>query len=167
VLRVACSVLSQHGMCDTHIGGRSRPANHACQPHFAHRARSHRLGGAPGGTVLDIGRPRGRELRALCGMEPESGFALTHFKHETSQVRCAMLQSSLHGLSNSRWWCRVWRFLKAAIDNRLRCHSSQMRLLQQAGALADDETLHDLRAMTYAERERPEVGNDGFAEDPG
>jgi excisionase family DNA binding protein len=49
-----------------------------------------------------------------------------------------------------------WRFLKAAIDDWLRSRDSRMSLLQQAGALATDETLPQLRAAIYAERRRPE-----------
>lgn len=50
----------------------------------------------------------------------------------------------------------TWRFLKAAIDDWLRSHDSRTLLLQQAGALAGDETLPELRAAIYAERGRPE-----------
>lgn len=51
----------------------------------------------------------------------------------------------------------TWRFLKAAIDDWLRSHDSRDILLHQAGALADDEMLAQLRATTYAGRGRPEV----------
>jgi excisionase family DNA binding protein len=51
----------------------------------------------------------------------------------------------------------TWRFLKAAIDDWLRSYDSRTLLLQQAGALADDKTLHELRAAIYDARERPEV----------
>lgn len=51
----------------------------------------------------------------------------------------------------------TWRFLKAAIDDWLRSQDNRTLLLQQAGALANDETLPELRAMIYAERGRPEV----------
>lgn len=51
----------------------------------------------------------------------------------------------------------TWRFLKVAIDEWLRSHDSRTILLQQAGALADDESLADLRATIYAERGRPEA----------
>jgi excisionase family DNA binding protein len=51
----------------------------------------------------------------------------------------------------------TWRFLKAAIDDWLRSHDSRALLLQQAGALAADETLPALRAAIYAARKRPEV----------
>jgi excisionase family DNA binding protein len=50
----------------------------------------------------------------------------------------------------------AWRFLKVAIDDWLRSRDSRMILLQQAGALASDETLAQLRASIYAERGRPE-----------
>jgi excisionase family DNA binding protein len=53
-----------------------------------------------------------------------------------------------------------WRFLKAAIDDWLRSHDSRTLLLQQAGALADDETLEALRASIYAQRRRPAVAED-------
>ncbi len=51
----------------------------------------------------------------------------------------------------------TWRFLKAAIDDWLRSHDSRVILLQQAGALANDEMLPELRAMIYAGRGRPEA----------
>jgi excisionase family DNA binding protein len=50
-----------------------------------------------------------------------------------------------------------WRFLKKAIDDWLQSHDSRDIFLYQAGSLADDETLADLRASIYAERGRPEV----------
>ncbi len=52
-----------------------------------------------------------------------------------------------------------WRFLKAAVDDWLRSYDSRAILLQQAGALAKDETLPELRAAIYAECGRPEGGN--------
>lgn len=51
----------------------------------------------------------------------------------------------------------TWRFLRAAIDDGLRTQDSRAVLLQQAGALADDELLPELRASIYALRDRPEV----------
>ena len=51
----------------------------------------------------------------------------------------------------------TWRFLKSALDDWLRAQDSRTILLQQAGALADDEMLPMLRAAIYAERGRPEV----------
>jgi excisionase family DNA binding protein len=51
----------------------------------------------------------------------------------------------------------TWRFLKAAIDDWLRSHDNRTILLQQAGALAGDENLIELRAMIYAQRGRSET----------
>ena len=51
----------------------------------------------------------------------------------------------------------TWRFLRAAIDDWLRSHDSRTILLQQAGVLATDETLPELRTAIYAERGRPEA----------
>lgn len=39
----------------------------------------------------------------------------------------------------------TWRFLKLAIDDWLRASDQRTRLLNQAGALADDETLATLQ----------------------
>jgi excisionase family DNA binding protein len=50
-----------------------------------------------------------------------------------------------------------WRFLKAALDDWLRGCGGRAVLLQQAGALAGDETLPRLREMIYAQRGRPEA----------
>jgi excisionase family DNA binding protein len=50
-----------------------------------------------------------------------------------------------------------WRFLKAAIDEWLRSQDSRQVLLEQAGALADDETLSELLGSIYAKRKRPET----------
>ncbi|WGV24029.1 helix-turn-helix domain-containing protein [Halotia branconii] len=50
-----------------------------------------------------------------------------------------------------------WRFLKVAIDDWLRSKNGRAVLLQQAGALIDDDTLSDLRAKIYQDRERSEV----------
>jgi len=43
-----------------------------------------------------------------------------------------------------------WHFLKSAIDDWLRSHDTRSILLSQAGSLADDETLDDLRLMIYS-----------------
>lgn len=50
-----------------------------------------------------------------------------------------------------------WRFLKVAIDDWLRSKSGRGVLLQQVGTLADDDTLEQLRATIYHNRERSEV----------
>ena len=51
----------------------------------------------------------------------------------------------------------AWRFLKAAIDEWLRSHDGRILMLRHAGALADDETLPELRNSIYRLRERPEI----------
>ncbi len=48
----------------------------------------------------------------------------------------------------------TWRFLKSAIDEWLRSQDSRAILLQQAGALADDESLPQLVETIYAARGR-------------
>lgn len=53
----------------------------------------------------------------------------------------------------------TWRFLKSAIDDWLRSQDSRAILLQQAGSLADDETLAELRSAIYRERGRSETGS--------
>lgn len=50
----------------------------------------------------------------------------------------------------------TWRFLKTAIDDWLRSQDSRAILLQQAGALADDPSLAELRQAIYESRGRPE-----------
>ena len=51
----------------------------------------------------------------------------------------------------------TWRFLRAAIDDWLWSHDSRTILLQQAGALAEDEALEKLRRSIYVARDRPEA----------
>jgi excisionase family DNA binding protein len=50
-----------------------------------------------------------------------------------------------------------WRFLRSAIDDWLRSKNSSSILLAQAGALADDDSLEQLRSSIYQARERPEI----------
>jgi excisionase family DNA binding protein len=50
-----------------------------------------------------------------------------------------------------------WRFSKAAIEAWLQQRDNRAVLLGQAGALAGDKTLGELRRAIYAERGRPEV----------
>lgn len=52
---------------------------------------------------------------------------------------------------------KSWRFLRTALDDWLRRQDSRTILVQQAGALADDETLPALRAAIYRARKRPET----------
>jgi excisionase family DNA binding protein len=50
-----------------------------------------------------------------------------------------------------------WRFLKSAIDDWLRAKNSSSVLLSQAGVLADDDSLTQLRESIYQARERLEI----------
>ncbi len=52
---------------------------------------------------------------------------------------------------------RTWRFHKSALDEWLHGQDGRSVLLGQAGALADDETLAQLRSGIYAARGRPEA----------
>jgi excisionase family DNA binding protein len=51
---------------------------------------------------------------------------------------------------------RTWRFHKSALDEWLHGQDGRSVLLRQAGALADDDTLEELRADIYTARGRPE-----------
>jgi excisionase family DNA binding protein len=53
-----------------------------------------------------------------------------------------------------------WRFLREAIDEWLRSSDSRTVLLQQAGALSDDDMTADLLSSVYQLRGRPEKGTD-------
>jgi excisionase family DNA binding protein len=66
-------------------------------------------------------------------------------------------RQAAHGAIPGRQIEDTWRFLKAAIDDWLRSHDSRTLLLQQAGVLADDESLSALREAIYAARKRPGV----------
>ncbi len=50
-----------------------------------------------------------------------------------------------------------WRFLRSAIDDWLRAKNSSSILRSQAGTLADDDSLTQLRGSIYQARERPEI----------
>ena len=69
----------------------------------------------------------------------------------------AVLRQALQGNIPGRNIEDNWRFLKTAIDDWLRFQSSRTILLQQAGALADDNSLAQLRAEIYQVRGRSEV----------
>lgn len=73
-----------------------------------------------------------------------------------------VLGQALQGNIPSRKIGEEWRFLKVAVDNWLSSPSSRSMLLQQAGALADYETLGELRATIYEARGRSEVDEDGL-----
>ena len=62
-----------------------------------------------------------------------------------------------HGQIPGRCIETTWRFLKAAIDEWLRSQDSRTVLLQQAGVLADDETMPILRKAIYSKRRRSET----------
>ena len=66
-------------------------------------------------------------------------------------------RQAMHGQIPGQRLEDTWRFLKSAIDEWLRTQDSRTVLLQQAGALVDDETLPALRAAIYTERGRSEV----------
>ena len=53
-----------------------------------------------------------------------------------------------------------WRFLKSAIDDWLRSQDRRARILQMAGAFADDENMEKLRTEIYQQRGRPEIETD-------
>ena len=55
----------------------------------------------------------------------------------------------------------TWRFLKSAVDDWLRSQDNRLILLQQAGTLADDESLSTLRAAIYEQRGRLEAETTG------
>ncbi len=50
-----------------------------------------------------------------------------------------------------------WRFLRTALADWLREKSRKAVLLSQAGALAQDESLPQVRDMIYRDRGRPEA----------
>jgi excisionase family DNA binding protein len=52
---------------------------------------------------------------------------------------------------------RMWRFHKSALDEWLHGQDGRSVLLGQAGALADDPMLAQLRSDIYASRGRPEA----------
>lgn len=69
----------------------------------------------------------------------------------------AVLRQALQGRIPGRRIEDDWRFLKAAIDEWLRSQSGRTILLQQAGALEDDNSLAQLRVTIYQARGRSEV----------
>ncbi len=64
---------------------------------------------------------------------------------------------AVQGVIPGRRVKREWRFLRVALDEWLRGPSDKALLLQQAGALADDESLPQLRRSIYQRRRRPEA----------
>lgn len=74
-----------------------------------------------------------------------------------------VLRQTLQGNIPGRKIEEYWRFLKDAIDDWLRSQSSRTVLLMQASALADDDSLTELRATIYQARERSEVDEESDA----
>jgi hypothetical protein len=74
-----------------------------------------------------------------------------------------VVRQTLQGNIPGRQIEEYWRFLKDAIDDWLRSQSSRTVLLMQAGALADDDSLAELRATIYQARERTEVNQESEA----
>ena len=74
-----------------------------------------------------------------------------------------VLRQTLQGNIPGRKIEEYWRFLKDAIDDWLCSQSSRTVLLMQAGALADDDSLAELRATIYQARERSEVDEESDA----
>jgi excisionase family DNA binding protein len=63
-----------------------------------------------------------------------------------------VLQEATQGHLPGQKIADTWRFLKAAIDDWLRTQDSRSILLNQSGALADDDNLDDLLEKIYRER---------------
>jgi excisionase family DNA binding protein len=74
--------------------------------------------------------------------------------------RETVVEQALKGNIPGRKIENDWRFLKLAIDDWLRSKNSSSVLLSQAGALADDESIEQLRVSIYQARERPEADED-------
>lgn len=74
-----------------------------------------------------------------------------------------VLRQTLQGNIPGRKIEDYWRFLKDAIDDWLRSQSSRTVLLMQAGALADDDSLVELRATIYEARGRAELDEEADA----
>ena len=66
-------------------------------------------------------------------------------------------KQAIHGQIPGRRIENRWRFLRDALDDWLRSQDSRLILLQQAGALADDETLSALLNDIYKQRGRSET----------
>jgi len=67
-----------------------------------------------------------------------------------------VLQEAAQGHLPGRKIADTWRFLKEAIDDWLRTQDSRAILLNQSGALADDEQTDELLENIYRERGRAE-----------
>jgi excisionase family DNA binding protein len=74
--------------------------------------------------------------------------AADYLRLSPSKIRGLAVAGKLPG----RQVDRAWRFLKVALEDWLRGSDPRAVLLQQAGALADDETLPELRQTIHAAR---------------
>jgi excisionase family DNA binding protein len=68
-----------------------------------------------------------------------------------------VLQEAAQGHLPGRKIADTWRFLKDAIDDWLRTQDSRAILLNQAGALSDDDKFDDFLEKIYQERENSET----------
>lgn len=80
--------------------------------------------------------------------------AANYLRLSPEMVACQAAKGHIPG----RWIEGSWRFLHAALADWLRNRDYRTLLLQQAGALADDHSLIELRAAIY--RARGESGTD-------
>jgi excisionase family DNA binding protein len=76
-----------------------------------------------------------------------------YLKVPEEKVEKQVLQGRLPGIRIED----EWRFLKAAVDEWLRSYDTRTMLLNQAGALSDDEKLDELRLSIYSDRGRSET----------
>ena len=77
-----------------------------------------------------------------------------------------LLSEAAQGQIPGRQIADAWRFLKAALGDWLRVQDRRSLLLQQAGSLAEDESLPLLRQKIYAERQRAESGEAAAVDEP-
>lgn len=69
-----------------------------------------------------------------------------------------ILQEASQGHLPGRKIADTWRFLKDAIDDWLRSQDSRAILLNQAGALADDENADEILENIYELRRLEKIG---------
>lgn len=71
-----------------------------------------------------------------------------------------ILQEAAQGHLPGRKIADTWRFLKAAIDDWLRMQDSRAILLNQVGALSEDENSDELLEKIYQARGRAETAEE-------
>jgi len=79
--------------------------------------------------------------------------AATYLKIPEEKIERQAIQGKIPGMRIED----EWRFLKTAIDDWLRSYDSRTILMNQAGALSDDEKSDELLMMIYLERGRSET----------